>query len=88
MTTVQRVCSRLVQALQEDGPVSCAHLGPREEMLERMRERDKRSKVIPSAVTEGLAMPFLPESSNPEKLMPASAWNIFVVDKPQIVGPL
>ncbi|KAK4702164.1 hypothetical protein P7C70_g4064, partial [Phenoliferia sp. Uapishka_3] len=52
--------------------------------MDRMRERDKRSQVTPSAQTEGLVMPFLPESSNPEKIIPVPSWNIFVVDLPKI----
>lgn len=80
---VQSVCSRLIQALQDESPVSCANF-PREEVLERIRERERRKTIVPSARTDAVVMPFLPETSNPEKLLDSISWDIFVIDLPKI----
>ncbi|KAI5474406.1 hypothetical protein MNV49_003374 [Pseudohyphozyma bogoriensis] len=83
VAVVQRVCSRLIQSLQEETPVSCANF-PREEIADRLKEREKRKSIVPSARTEIVGMPFLPESSNPEKMLNTPSWDIFVVDLPKI----
>ena len=56
------VCTRLIQALQDESPISFANF-PREEMVSRVKERDQRKMIVPSATTEAIAMPFLPEVS-------------------------
>ncbi|KAM0789467.1 hypothetical protein ACM66B_000287 [Microbotryomycetes sp. NB124-2] len=79
---VKKVCDRLIQALNEDealSVVSDGHgRGIREESVMR-----RRRHVAPSAKAE-LEMPFLPETSNPEKIIPRSSWSIFCVDLPRI----
>lgn len=78
---VRTTCTRLIQALQDDSPVTCAA----ENSVEVLRKQEKMKRVIPSARTEALSMmPFLPESSNPEKLLPSLSWAIYVVEAPTI----
>lgn len=65
---VKQVCDRLVQALNDDSPLSCAsHL--REDTLEHLRAT-KRRRVGPSARTELATMPFLPEVSATDEACP------------------
>lgn len=55
---VRSTCTRLIQALQDDSPVTCAA----ESTVEVLRKQEKMKRVIPSARTEALSMlPFLPE---------------------------
>ena len=57
---VRTTCTRLIQALQDDSPVTCAA----ENSVEVLRKQEKMKRVIPSARTEALSMmPFLPEVS-------------------------
>lgn len=56
------VCTRLIQALQDESPISFANF-PREEIVHRSRERDQRKMIQPSATTQAITMPFLPEVS-------------------------
>ena len=57
---VRKTCTRLVQALQDDSPVTCAA----ESSIEVLRKQEKMKRCIPSARTEALSMlPFLPEVS-------------------------
>lgn len=89
---IKRVCTRLVQTLQDQSAVSCA-LFPRDEVVERLKEREEarknknkrasRNSVEPSARTETV-MPFVPETSNPEKLFPARQWDLYLIDSPKI----
>lgn len=99
---VRNVCNRLVQALNDDGPLSCVSL-TRENFVNNAREQ-RRRKVEPSARTTLAVMPFLPEvsivqhrerqgslhftsqTSNPEKMMPSSSWNIFCSELAECVA--
>ncbi|KAK4054242.1 glutamate--ammonia ligase [Microbotryomycetes sp. JL201] len=82
---VKRVCDRLIQALNDDQALSCVSVvsdGHRENVRVDGVVRKRRS-IAPSARTE-MTMPFLPETSNPEKIIPRSSWSIFCVDLPRI----
>ena len=59
---VQAVAERLIQALQDETPVSCATF-PRESVLDRLEEKARRRTVVPSAQARAGAMPFMPEVS-------------------------
>jgi hypothetical protein len=77
---IKRICDRLVTALDEETPVSAA-LWPRnvQEIGKRLKAFEGRMRVTPSAKTEGIAMPFRPETSNPEKVLDLGDWDLFVM---------
>ncbi|GAA5938598.1 hypothetical protein JCM1841_003044 [Sporobolomyces salmonicolor] len=78
---VKTVCDRLVQALNDDSSISFAEAAK----IERIRQKQSGlRRVIPSATTEGLSMPFRPETSNPEKVLAKEGWQIYVVNAPVI----
>ncbi|KAK4054637.1 glutamate--ammonia ligase [Microbotryomycetes sp. JL221] len=83
---VKRVCDRLIQTLNDDQPLSCVSVltdGQNQTVNDQGVQRQRRP-ITPSAQTDVMTMPFLPESSNPEKIIPRSTWNIFCVDLPKI----
>jgi hypothetical protein len=77
---VKRVCDRLVTALHEETPLSAASW-PRDarEISRRFRAYEERMHIKPSARSEGVAMPFQPETSNPEKILDLRGWDLFVM---------
>ncbi|GAA5959394.1 hypothetical protein JCM21900_006844 [Sporobolomyces salmonicolor] len=78
---VKTVCDRLVQALNDDSSISFAEAAK----IERIRQKQSGlRRVMPSATTEGLSMPFRPETSNPEKVLAKEGWQIYVVNAPVI----
>ncbi|GAA5896946.1 hypothetical protein JCM5296_002665 [Sporobolomyces johnsonii] len=78
---VKNVCDRLVQALSDDSSISFAEAAK----IERIRQKQSGlRRVMPSATTEGLRMPFRPETSNPEKVLAKEGWQIYVVNAPVI----
>ncbi|ORY89811.1 peptidase family M48-domain-containing protein [Leucosporidium creatinivorum] len=80
VAVVKRVCDRLVQTLNDDSPLSCFSYAE----MDQTREYQRR-KIVPSARTEA-AMLWMPETSNPQKRVQRSDWDIFVVDLPKING--
>lgn len=80
MQLIKRICDRLITALDIDSPVSAA-TWPRdyEVVTERLRKFEARAGVQPSARTTSALMPFRPESSNPEKILPSRDWDLFVM---------
>ena len=62
---VQTVAERLIQALQDETPISCATF-PREAAMDRVEEKARRRTVVPSARARAGAMPFMPEVSGAE----------------------
>jgi hypothetical protein len=69
-----------VTALDEETPVSAASW-PRDgtEISKRLQAFEERMRIKPSARTEGVAMPFRPETSNPEKVLDLRDWDLFVM---------
>ncbi|WVR07731.1 hypothetical protein IAU60_004774 [Kwoniella sp. DSM 27419] len=90
---VQRVTSRLVTALEEQGnyTVHGASWPPRSQELSRViSEREaalgsgREVHYSPSATATSSYMPFRPASSNPLKRLETADWNLYVVDLPQM----
>ncbi|GAA5844634.1 hypothetical protein JCM5353_001326 [Sporobolomyces roseus] len=78
---LKEVCDRLVQALNDESPVSFSESA----RVERIRRKGGMARrVAPSATTEGLRMPYRPETGNPEKILASDGWAIYVVDAPVI----
>ncbi|GAA96093.1 uncharacterized protein L969DRAFT_94323 [Mixia osmundae IAM 14324] len=78
---IKRICDRLITVLEDDLPISAA-AWPRdiEQITERIRKFEARTKISPSAKSSGAGMPFKPETSNPEKLLDGRDWEIFVIE--------
>lgn len=83
--TLKRVCDRLVTAMDAGGLVSAASW-PRDDadIRERIKHLEQRKAVMPSARTESSFLPYLPESSNPQKIIEGKEWDLFVVDLPKV----
>ncbi|GAA5872980.1 hypothetical protein JCM16303_006900 [Sporobolomyces ruberrimus] len=79
---LKEVCDRLVQALNDESPVSFSE----QARIEKIRNRGgmARRVVAPSATTDGLRMPYRPETGNPEKVLAKDGWALFVIDAPTI----
>ncbi|SCZ89675.1 BZ3500_MvSof-1268-A1-R1_Chr9g10547 [Microbotryum saponariae] len=81
---VRRVIERLVQTLNDDAPLSFAQY-LQEEMGSKVGSQEsKRSKIVPSARIEVANMPWIPETSNPEKKMKKGTWDLYCIDLPKI----
>ncbi|KAM0747989.1 hypothetical protein T439DRAFT_292519, partial [Meredithblackwellia eburnea MCA 4105] len=81
---VKRVSSRL---LKDGGVIGGSWVSCGGAFTMTKRERGPGGpahEVEPSAVAEGMSVPFQPETSNPEKHLPPTEWRIFVVDLPRI----
>ncbi|GAA5836557.1 hypothetical protein JCM3766R1_001632 [Sporobolomyces carnicolor] len=76
------VCDRLVQALHDQGAVSFSQ----QARIERIRSNGATARrfVVPSATTEGLRMPYRPETGNPEKVLAKDGWTLYVIDQPVV----
>ncbi|SCV69867.1 BQ2448_1261 [Microbotryum intermedium] len=80
---VRKVIERLVQTLNDGAPLSFAQY-LQEEMVSKVGSNDsKRSKIVPSARIEVANMPWMPETSNPEKKMKGT-WDLYCIDLPKI----
>ncbi|GAA6010355.1 hypothetical protein JCM11491_006283 [Sporobolomyces phaffii] len=82
---LKQVCDRLVQALADESPVSFSE----QARLDKIRTGTgtptaARRIVRPSATTDGLRMPYRPETGNPEKVLAKDGWSIYVIDAPTI----
>ncbi|GAA5929285.1 M48 family metallopeptidase [Sporobolomyces koalae] len=97
---LRQVCDRLVQALNDESPVSFAE----QARIEKIRQNGGMARrVVPSATTQGLRMPYRPETGNPEKILAKdgmsfqkngsiqkadqhgqTGWAIYVIDAPVV----
>ncbi|GAA5898386.1 M48 family metallopeptidase [Sporobolomyces salmoneus] len=81
---LKEVCDRLVQALNDEGSVSFSEQARIERIRRKGGSASARKLVTPSATTEGLRMPFRPQTGNPEKVLAKDGWAIYVIDAPVI----
>ncbi|GAA6060614.1 hypothetical protein JCM10212_004593 [Sporobolomyces blumeae] len=78
---LKRVCDRLVQAMNDERNVSFAE----QARIEKIRRKGGMARrVTPSATTDGLRMPYRPETGNPEKVLAKEGWAIYCIDAPVI----